>query len=140
RTPTTASGSTRRPRIRRPTRSCKRRWPRCGADGQGTLYSALVTERFDVAIVGGGMGGYPAAIRAAQLGLRAALVEEDKVGGTCLHRGCIPTKALLQTASLLDQLQHASAFGINAAVSGVDMDVAGARRDQVVSQLHRGVE
>jgi len=99
-----------------------------------------VTERFDVAIVGGGMGGYPAAIRAAQLGLRAALVEEDKVGGTCLHRGCIPTKALLQTASLLDQLQHASAFGINAPVSGVDMDVAGARRDQVVSQLHRGVE
>jgi dihydrolipoamide dehydrogenase len=99
-----------------------------------------VTERFDVAVVGGGMGGYPAAIRAAQLGLRAALVEKDKVGGTCLHRGCIPTKALLQTASLLEQLQHASAFGVNAQLSGLDMDVAGARRDQVVAQLHRGVE
>ena len=86
------------------------------------------------------MGGYPAAIRAAQLGLRVALIEEDKVGGTCLHRGCIPTKALLQSASLLDDLQHASAFGVT--VDGVRFDygVAGARRDQVVAQLHRGVE
>ena len=86
------------------------------------------------------MGGYPAAIRAAQLGLRVALIEEDKVGGTCLHRGCIPTKALLQSASLLDDLQHASAFGVN--VDGVRFDyaTAGARRDQVVAQLHRGVE
>src|SRR6266581_7123509 len=95
---------------------------------------------FDLVVLGAGTGGYTAAFRAGQLGLKVALVEEDKVGGTCLHRGCIPTKALLQTASLLDQLQHASAFGINAPVSGVDMDVAGARRDQVVSQLHRGVE
>ena len=86
-------------------------------------------ERYDVAIVGGGMGGYPAAIRAAQLGMRAVLVEEDKVGGTCLHRGCIPTKALLQTASLLEQLQHAAAFGVGAQLTGVDMEVAGKRRE-----------
>ncbi len=86
------------------------------------------------------MGGYPAAIRAAQLGMRVALIEEDKVGGTCLHRGCIPTKALLQSAALLDDLQNASAFGVS--VEGVRFDyaTAGARRDQVVAQLHRGVE
>ena len=65
------------------------------------------------------MGGYPAAIRASQLGLRAALIEADKVGGTCLHRGCIPTKALLQSASLMDQLQHADTFGVMAKKSAV---------------------
>ncbi|MBV8444718.1 MAG: FAD-dependent oxidoreductase, partial [Candidatus Dormibacteraeota bacterium] len=71
-----------------------------------------MADRYDVAILGGGMGGYPAAIRAAQLGLRTVLVEEDKVGGTCLHRGCIPTKALLQSAELLDRLHGADAFGV----------------------------
>ena len=97
-------------------------------------------DRFDIAILGGGMGGYPAAIRAAQLGMRVALVEEDKVGGTCLHRGCIPTKALLQSAALLDELEHAAAFGVNVDAVRLDYAVAGARRDQVVGQLHRGVE
>ena len=86
------------------------------------------------------MGGYPAAIRAAQLGMRVALVEEDKVGGTCLHRGCIPTKALLQSAALLDDLHHAPSFGVTAEGVHLDYAVAGARRDQVVAQLHRGVE
>ena len=86
------------------------------------------------------MGGYPAAIRAAQLGMSVVLVEEDKVGGTCLHRGCIPTKALLQSAALLDDLQHAPAFGVTAQSVRFDYAVAGKRRDQVVSQLHRGVE
>jgi dihydrolipoamide dehydrogenase len=99
-----------------------------------------VPDRYDVAILGGGMGGYPAAIRAAQLGMRTVLVEEDKVGGTCLHRGCIPTKALLQSASLLDQLQHADAFGITTQGVNFDYGVAAKRRDSVVSQLHRGVE
>jgi dihydrolipoamide dehydrogenase len=99
-----------------------------------------VAERFDIAILGGGMGGYPAAIRAAQLGLRAVLVEEDKVGGTCLHRGCIPAKALLQSAALLDELRHADTFGISTGEVGFDYAVAGKRRDQVVSQLHKGVQ
>jgi dihydrolipoamide dehydrogenase len=99
-----------------------------------------VAERFDIAILGGGMGGYPAAIRAAQLGLRAVLVEEDKVGGTCLHRGCIPAKALLQSAALLDELRHADAFGVTTGDVGFDYAVAGRRRDQVVSQLHKGVQ
>ncbi len=104
------------------------------------IYSAAVAERFDIAILGGGMGGYPAAIRAAQLGLRAVLVEEDKVGGTCLHRGCIPAKALLQSAALLDELGHAAAFGVTTGEVSFDYAVAGRRRDQVVSQLHRGVQ
>ncbi len=99
-----------------------------------------MAERFDIAILGGGMGGYPAAIRAAQLGLRAVLVEEDKVGGTCLHRGCIPAKALLQSAALLDELGHAAAFGVTTGDVSFDYAVAGHRRDQVVSQLHRGVQ
>jgi dihydrolipoamide dehydrogenase len=99
-----------------------------------------VAERFDIAILGGGMGGYPAAIRAAQLGLRAVLVEEDKVGGTCLHRGCIPAKALLQSAALLDELRHADGFGVTTGDVAFDYAVAGRRRDQVVSQLHKGVQ
>jgi dihydrolipoamide dehydrogenase len=99
-----------------------------------------VAERFDIAILGGGMGGYPAAIRAAQLGLRAVLVEEDKVGGTCLHRGCIPAKALLQSAALLDELRHADTFGVTTGEVGFDYAVAGKRRDQVVNQLYKGVQ
>jgi len=100
----------------------------------------MAVTDFDVAILGGGMGGYPAAIRASQLGLKTAVIEEDKVGGTCLHRGCIPTKALLQSAALLDQLQHAAAFGVNTEGVSFDYAVAGKRRDQVVNQLYRGVE
>jgi len=86
------------------------------------------------------MGGYPAAIRAAQLGLSVVLVEEDKVGGTCLHRGCIPAKALLQSAALLDELRHADAFGVTTGDVQFDYAVAGRRRDSVVSQLHKGVQ
>jgi dihydrolipoamide dehydrogenase len=99
-----------------------------------------VAERFDIAILGGGMGGYPAAIRAAQLGLRAVLVEEDKVGGTCLHRGCIPAKALLQSAALLDELRHADSFGVTTGEVAFDYAVAGKRRDHVVNQLYKGVQ
>src|SRR5213595_1981092 len=70
-------------------------------------------EKFDVVIVGSGPGGYVAAIRAGQLGLKTAIVEKDPFfGGTCLHRGCIPTKALLHTADLLDEFAHAKTFGI----------------------------
>ncbi len=86
------------------------------------------------------MGGYPAAIRAAQLGLRVAVVEEDKLGGTCLHRGCIPTKALLQSADLLDRLRETREFGVTTKDVQFDYAVAGKRRDKVVAQLHRGVE
>src|SRR5579864_2239651 len=104
------------------------------------IYSGSVAERFDIAILGGGMGGYPAAIRAAQLGLSVVLVEEDKVGGTSLHRGCTPAKALLQSAALLDELRHADSFGVTTGDVHFDYSVAGRRRDQVVNQLYKGVQ
>jgi dihydrolipoamide dehydrogenase len=99
-----------------------------------------VADRFDLVILGGGSGGYVAAIRAGQLGLRTAVVESEKVGGTCLHRGCIPTKALLQSAALLDQLRDGARLGVNAGEVSFDYTVAARRRDQVVDQLHKGVQ
>ena len=99
-----------------------------------------MSERCDVAVVGGGSGGYVAAIRASQLGLKVVLIEEAKVGGTCLHQGCIPTKALLQSAAVLDGLRNADKFGVTVADVRIDYGVASRRRDDVVNQLHRGVE
>jgi dihydrolipoamide dehydrogenase len=96
---------------------------------------------FDVAILGGGMGGYPAAIRASQLGLRVALVEADKLGGTCLHVGCIPTKALLESSELYHRVATKGAeFGIKAEVVGYDYPRIAQRRDAVVNQLYKGVQ
>ncbi|HKV87114.1 MAG TPA: dihydrolipoyl dehydrogenase [Candidatus Dormibacteraeota bacterium] len=96
---------------------------------------------FDVAILGGGMGGYPAAIRAAQLGLKVALVESDKLGGTCLHIGCIPTKVLLESSELYHRVAARGAeFGIKAEVVGYDFPRIAARRDEVVGQLYKGVQ
>jgi dihydrolipoamide dehydrogenase len=99
-----------------------------------------VPERFDLVVLGGGSGGYVAAIRAGQLGLRTAVVEEDKVGGTCLHRGCIPTKALLQSAALLDQVRDGASLGVAVGEVSFDYGVAARRRDAVVGQLHKGVQ
>jgi len=99
-----------------------------------------VPEGFDVAVVGGGSGGYVAAIRAAQLGLRCALVERDKVGGTCLHRGCIPTKALLQTASLLDAARQGDRLGVRIGAVDLDFPRAARYKQDVVDRLHKGVE
>ncbi len=79
-------------------------------------------EKFDIGIIGGGPGGYVAAIRAAQLGARVALIEKDEVGGTCLLRGCIPTKALLATAELLAKTREAEEFGVS--VGEVKLDYA----------------
>ncbi|MEA2672334.1 MAG: dihydrolipoamide dehydrogenase [Chloroflexota bacterium] len=99
-----------------------------------------MADRYDVAIVGGGSGGYVGAIRAAQLGLRTVLVESDKVGGTCLHRGCIPTKALLQTAALLDAARSSARLGVRIGEVALDWPVAARNRDQVVGRLHQGVQ
>ena len=95
---------------------------------------------FDLIVVGGGPGGYVSAIRAAQLGLKTALIERAAVGGTCLNRGCIPTKALLQSAGLYRELREAARFGIRA--EGLDFDYAAMcqHRDQVVDQLRAGVQ
>jgi dihydrolipoyl dehydrogenase len=96
---------------------------------------------FDVAILGGGMGGYPAAIRASQLGLKVALVEADKLGGTCLHIGCIPTKALLESSELYHRISARGAeFGIKAEAVGYDYPRIAERRDAVVNQLYKGVQ
>jgi dihydrolipoamide dehydrogenase len=96
---------------------------------------------FDVVILGGGMGGYPAAIRASQLGLKVALIEADKLGGTCLHLGCIPTKALLESSELYHRVVARGAeFGLKAEVVGFDYPVIAQRRDAVVNQLYKGVQ
>src|SRR5207253_4610432 len=87
------------------------------------------------------MGGYPAAIRASQLGLKVALVESDKLGGTCLHVGCIPTKALLESSELYHRVAtRGTEFGLKAEVVGFDYPRIAARRDAVVGQLYKGVQ
>ncbi|WP_072802776.1 dihydrolipoyl dehydrogenase [Rhodococcoides yunnanense] len=94
----------------------------------------------DVVILGGGSGGYSCAIRAAQLGLSVVIVEEDKLGGTCLHRGCIPTKALLHTAEIADAVRGAGAVGVGATFSGVDIPAALAYKQRVVDVLYAGLQ
>jgi dihydrolipoamide dehydrogenase len=96
---------------------------------------------FDLVVLGGGTGGYSAAFRAAQLGLKVALVDEDKIGGTCLHRGCIPTKALLESAAVADKLRHAKDFGLTLpGEATVDYAQMAARRDQVVKRMWTGLK
>ena len=91
--------------------------------------------RYDIVILGGGSGGYACALRAAELGMRVALVERDKVGGTCLHRGCIPTKALLHAAEIADHANEAEAFGVLARFEGIDMNGVNTYKDKVVDRL-----
>jgi dihydrolipoamide dehydrogenase len=101
----------------------------------------MPAEDFDVLILGGGMGGYPAAIRASQLGLKVGLVEADKLGGTCLHIGCIPTKALLESSELYHRVAtRGPEFGVNAEKVEYDYGRIAARRDAVVAQLYKGVQ
>ena len=95
---------------------------------------------FDLAVIGGGPGGYVAAIRASQLGLKVALIEEIHVGGTCLNRGCIPTKALLHSAEVYHCVKHSEEFGIIAREVEYDYQKIAARKDTVVRQLRSGVE
>ncbi len=96
-------------------------------------------NEFDVVILGAGSGGYACALRAAQLGLTVALVEKDKVGGTCLHVGCIPTKALLHAAEVADSARESEKFGVLASLEGIDMSGVNAYKDGVVSRLHKGL-
>ena len=95
---------------------------------------------FDVVVVGGGPGGYVAALRAAQLGAKTAIVEKDRMGGTCLVRGCIPTKALLQSSELYTQAKDGAPFGLVADNLGFDWSAAQKRKTAVVDQLVKGVE
>src|SRR5712692_8882580 len=95
---------------------------------------------FDVAVVGGGPGGYVAALRAAQLGAVTAIIEKDRFGGTCLVRGCIPTKALLQSSELYTLAKGGAPFGVVAENVGFDWPAAQKRKSAVVDQLVKGVE
>jgi dihydrolipoamide dehydrogenase len=96
-------------------------------------------NNFDVVILGAGSGGYACALRAAQLGLTVALVEKGKVGGTCLHVGCIPTKALLHAAEVADSARESEQFGVNATLDGIDMGGVNKYKDGVVSRLFKGL-
>lgn len=101
----------------------------------------MAENSYDVVIIGGGPGGYPAAIRGAQLGLRIAVVEKEQLGGICLHKGCIPTKALLESAEHLHHARDESAaFGVVAPEVSFDYDKVLERKSQVVAQLHKGVQ
>ena len=95
---------------------------------------------YDVGIIGGGPGGYVAAVRAAQLGLRTVVVEKAKVGGVCLHQGCIPSKALLRSAELMEFARNGDQFGVHSEGVTFDMGSAMAHKEAVVSRLHRGTE
>ncbi|TAK36899.1 MAG: dihydrolipoyl dehydrogenase [Chloroflexota bacterium] len=100
----------------------------------------LNQQDYDVAVLGGGPGGYVAAIRAAQLGMKAVLVEQDKVGGTCLNRGCIPTKCFLETANLLARLRRGQEYALSVENAGLDYPQLLKRTERIVALLGRGVE
>lgn len=94
---------------------------------------------FDIVILGGGSGGYACALRAVQLGLTVALVEKSKLGGTCLHNGCIPTKALLHAAEVADSARESETFGVKATFDGIDMNAVNKYKDGVVGRLYKGL-
>lgn len=100
----------------------------------------MADHTFDLVVLGGGSGGYAAALRAAELGKSVALIEKDKVGGTCLHRGCIPTKALLHAAEVAEYARDASAIGIRASFDGVDPAGVRAYREGIVAKKYKGLE
>ena len=95
---------------------------------------------YDIVVLGGGSGGYACALRAAELGMRVALIEEDRVGGTCLHRGCIPTKALLHAAEIADQTRGSASVGVRSAFEGIDVPGVQSYKDSVVNRLWKGLQ
>jgi len=102
--------------------------------------SADAEKTFDIVILGGGSGGYACALRGAELGLSVALVEKSKLGGTCLHQGCIPTKALLHAAEVADSAREGEKFGVKSTFESVDMSGVHRYKDGVVSRLHKGLQ
>ncbi len=100
----------------------------------------MADKQSDLVILGGGSGGYAAALRAAELGKSVVLIEKDKVGGTCLHRGCIPTKALLHAGEIADQARESANFGVNATFEGIDMAGVHKYKDGVVGKNWKGLQ
>ncbi len=97
-------------------------------------------QNFDIVILGGGSGGYAAALRAVELGFTVGLVEKDKLGGTCLHRGCIPTKALLHAAEIADHARESSRFGVRSTFEGIDVPGVTAYRESIVASKFKGLQ
>ena len=95
---------------------------------------------YDIVVLGGGSGGYACALRAAELGKRVALIEEDRVGGTCLHRGCIPTKALLHAAEIADHARDSASVGVKSTFEGIDVPGVQSYKDSVVDRLWKGLQ
>ena len=95
---------------------------------------------FDVVILGGGSGGYACALRASQLGMNVALVEKGKLGGTCMHQGCIPTKALLHAAEVADNVREGEKFGIKATLDAIDVPALLSYKEGVTSKLYKGLQ
>ena len=100
----------------------------------------MAEHRSDVVILGGGSGGYAAALRAAELGKSVVLIEKDKVGGTCLHRGCVPTKALLHAGEVADSARHAESVGVRATLDGVEIDAVRRYREAIVAKKFTGLQ
>ena len=100
----------------------------------------MAEQTFDIVILGGGSGGYATALRASELGFSVGMIEKDKVGGTCLHRGCIPTKALLHSAEVADSARESSHFGVNATLDGVDIAAVTAYREGIVAKKYKGLQ
>ena len=100
----------------------------------------MADNQFDVVILGGGSGGYACALRASELGLSVALIEKDKLGGTCLHRGCIPTKALLHAGEVADSARESAKFGVDTTLNGIDILKVNSYRDGVVGRLYKGLQ
>src|SRR3712207_4116555 len=98
-----------------------------------------MTNQYDIIVIGGGPGGYVAAIRAAQLGFKTAIVEREVLGGICLNWGCIPTKALLRSAEIYHHMKHADSFGLSAGKPGFDLKKVVERSRGVAAQMNRGV-
>src|SRR6478735_7972896 len=108
------------------------------ADVPEGVIQGVRENQFDVVVLGAGSGGYACALRAAELGLSVLMVEKDKVGGTCLHRGCIPTKALLHAAEVADAAREGEKVGVRSSLDGIDAEKVNAYKDGVVSRLHKG--
>jgi dihydrolipoamide dehydrogenase len=100
----------------------------------------MAADVFDLVVLGGGSGGYACALRASQLGLSVALIEGGKLGGTCLHRGCIPTKALLHAGEIADSTREAGDFGVLAQFNGIDMTGVNTYKDGVIGKLYKGLQ
>ena len=107
--------------------------------GERGLRKSKMADTYDLIVLGSGPGGYVAAIRAAQLGLKTAIVEREQLGGICLNWGCIPTKALLRSAEMFHHMKHADAYGLSAGAPGFDLAKVVARSRAVAKQLNQGV-